>query len=284
MPTRDIINRNDPWGPKRDDGPPDLDQILKGWQQKLNGLFGGKGGSSGGSSASKGTIGAILGVIVLAWAVSGFYIVRPAEESVIFRFGKYTQTVGPGLHWIARIVEHQKTLNVEEVNTSKHQGQMLTKDNTIVSVELAVQYKIGELNNYLFNVTNPVRSLQQATESAMRQVIGHSTLDETLTSGRELIRQQIKTQIQKVINERYEAGVEIVDVAMQPAKAPEQVKDAFDDAIKAQEDQQREINKAQAYAKRILPVAEGQAKRILAEANAYKEQVILQAYFGYSWP
>lgn len=277
MPDNTNIQRNDPWGSRgNNDGPPDLDKIFKSWQEKFNKLLGQKPSTGGNGGSSMLSIGLISIIILTLWALSGIFIVRPAEQAVIYRFGKYVRTEGPGLHWIARFIEKQQTKNVEQVKSSHHSALMLTKDSTIVSVELAVQYRIGELNDFLFNVTNPEYSLKQATDSAMRQVIGHSTLDEVLTSGREQIGILIKEQIEKTLD-KYKAGILVLDVPMQPAKAPEEVKAAFDDAIKAQEDQQREINKAEAYAKRIVPVAEGKAKRILAEAEAYRQQVIERA-------
>jgi membrane protease subunit HflK len=153
---------------------------------------------------------------------------------------------------------------------------MLTKDQNIVDVSVAVQYRISDPQAYLFNVANPSQSLQEATASSLRQVIGNTTLDEVLTTGRATVRQEVVDQLKKVLAP-YNSGIEITDVALQPAKAPTEVKAAFDDAIKAQEDEQRYQNQAEAYANDVVPIAQGQAKRLIAEADAYKEQVVLQA-------
>lgn len=276
-------NKN-PWtgGKKDKQGPPELDEIFRQLRERANKMFGngfGKGTGSGSTMppvTPKRTGILILGVILTIYILSGIYIVRPAERAVVLTLGKYTRTVGPGPHWRAPFLQSKTVVDVSEVSTSKHTGQMLTKDENIVLVELAVQYRIGDLQDYLFNVYNPVYSLQEATESAMRSVIGHSTLDQVLTSGRQEVRQQIHEQIENIMA-RYHAGLQVVDVSMQPARAPEEVKEAFDDAIKAQEDEQRSINQATAYEKRIIPEAQGMANRMLQEAQAYRDQVILKA-------
>lgn len=269
---------NNPWGAKKDkQGPPDLDELLRQFQNKLNKLFGGKLlGDGSGPENKKKMIWFGVVVALAIYALSGIYIVRPAERSVVLTFGKYTRTVGSGPHWIAPFIQSKTVVDVSEVLTSKHIGQMLTRDENIVVVELVVQYRIGDLQDYLFNVVNPVYSLQEATDSAMRSVIGHSTLDQVLTSGRQEVRQQIREQIEAIIG-NYHSGLLVVDVSMQPARAPEQVKEAFDDAINAQEDEQRSINQATAYEKRVIPEAQGQARRVVEEAKAYRDQVILKA-------
>jgi len=217
----------------------------------------------------------LVGVCVV-YLLSGIYIVGPAEEAVVLRLGRYVGTVLPGPHWIAPFIERKEIVNVQEVKTSKHGGQMLTKDENIVSAEIAVQYRIHNPKDYLFNVVHPERSLQQVSESALRAVVGQSTLNEVLTSGRSGIGTEIKRQVQQNLN-NYHSGIEISDLAMQQTKAPEEVKAAFDDAIKAQQDEERLVNQAQAYAHKILPIAEGHAKRTFEEARAYKERVILEA-------
>lgn len=278
-------NKKDPWGNKGNRGgqqPPDLDEVFSQLLKKLSKAFGGgKGpvrpvGSTGGGGVSSIGIGFILGLLAVLYLISGIYIVTPAEKGVVFQFGAYKETVGPGPHWLARMIQSKTIVNVEEVATTRHEAHMLTKDENIVSVELGVQYRVGNVEDYLFNVKAPELTLEQVTDSALRQVIGHSTLDDILTSGREAIRTQIKAEIVRLLGE-YRAGLDILDVPMQPAKAPEAVKEAFDDAIKAQEDEVRSINRARAYEKQKLPLAEGQAERRLAEAAAYKTNVILQA-------
>jgi len=270
----------DPWGRgKKKQGPPDLDEALRQFQRKLKSLFGGKGSLSKGGGGAKG--GAIslgfIGILVLVvWLVSGIFIVSPAEEASILRFGKYYGTVGPGPHWIPRFIDTKYVVNVQKVSNFSYTALMLTKDENIVSVSVAIQYRIQNLRDYLFNLVNPRESLQQATASSLRQVIGHTSLDDILTVGREKVRGNVSVLINKLLD-IYQTGLIVTDVVMQPAKAPEEVKAAFDDAIKAQEDEQRFINHAQAYVRGVIPIAQGKAKRILQEANAYRKQVVLKA-------
>ena len=273
-------------GPKREAGPPDLDELLNKLQKKINSFFVGKIGrkrTTGVPSKSKVpkilTLRSILLVLLVAiiiWVTFGVFIVSPAERAAILRFGKYSKTVGPGPHWIPRFIESRYTINVQKVSTFSYQAEMLTKDENIVSVSVAVQYRIDNVRDYLFNVVDSVASLQQATASALRQVVGHTTLDETLTTGRELVREQVSQQLTKILD-RYHCGLVITDVALQPTKPPEAVTEAFDDVNKAREDEQRYINQAKAYQQKVVPIAEGRASRILKEANAYQEKVVLQS-------
>jgi len=276
-------DNKDPWGKKQGDGPPDIDEAMRKMKDSFMRLFGNRGGGSEPTNTkpSMPTSGislfvVIAVVIILIWAASGFFIVDPAERAVVLRFGKYEKTVDPGLHWIPRFIADEYTVNEQKVSTFSYDALMLTKDENIVSVSIAVQYRIGNARDYLFNVVNPAQSLRQATASALRQVIGNTTLDSVLTSGREQVRQSVQKQLLAIL-QRYSTGLVITDVAMQPVQAPDQVKDAFDDAIKAQEDEQRYINQAQAYASKVEPIAAGQAKRIMNEAQAYKQQIVLAA-------
>jgi len=276
-------NDKDPWtGKPKSANPPDLEAVLRNLRNKLTQLLNKKSGSSGNNetppTAKIGGIGVgTLGILILImWLFWGIFIVGPAEQAVILRFGKYVTTVGSGPHWIPRLIETSYPVNEQRISTYSYSAEMLTKDQNIVSVAVAVQYRVGNARDYLFNVVNPQESLQQATASALRQVIGRTNLDEVLTSGREQIRHLVQTQITNTL-EKYQTGLIITDVAMQPAKAPDEVKEAFDDAIKAQEDEQRFENQAQAYAMQVVPIAKGQAKRLLADANAYQQQVVLHA-------
>lgn len=290
----DKKDSKDPWtGRPKQSGPPDLEAALRKLRQKLMQLFpankrGGsnmfKGGNSGGGMPGgallakiKGAgIGMVVLVLLILWLFWGIFIVNPAEQAVIVRFGKYVGTVGPGPHWLPQFIEAAYPINEQKISTYSYDAEMLTKDENIVSVAVAVQYRIGDARSYLFNVVDPEESLQQATASALRQVIGHTNLTDVLTSGREQIRQSVQDQITKILA-RYNTGLLVTDVAMQPAKAPEEVKDAFDDAIKAQEDEQRYENQAQSYAMQVEPIAKGQAQRLLADAGAYQQQVVLHA-------
>lgn len=272
--------------PKREEGPPDLDELLNKLQKKINSFFVGKIGRKRTTRVpSKSKVPKILTlrsvllvllVAIIIWVAFGVFIVSPAERAAILRFGKYSKTVGPGPHWIPCFIESRYIINVQKVSTFSYQAEMLTKDENIVSVSVAVQYRIGNVRDYLFNVVDSVASLQQATASALRQVVGHTTLDEILTTGRELVREQVSQQLTKILD-RYHCGLVITDVALQPAKPPEAVTEAFDDVNKAREDEQRYINAAKAYQQKVVPIAEGQAARILKEADAYQKKVILQA-------
>lgn len=274
----------DPWKGKNQ--PPDLDEALKRIHEKLKKiLFGGtiKTGKPGKPSkqpakTSNGgliTVMVVLSVFIL-WVLSGIFIVDPAEQAVILRFGKYVETVGPGPHWIPRIISSKIILNVDRVLDYSYSAQMLTSDENLVAVSLAVQYRIGDLQQYLFNVANPEESLQQATSSALRQVVGTTTLDQIITEGREVWGNQVLETLVKTL-ELYKTGIVIVNVSPQPARAPESVQDAFDDAIKAQEDEKRFKEQAYAYAAKVVPIAEGNASRIQQEAEAFSKQVVLRA-------
>jgi membrane protease subunit HflK len=269
----------DRWNGKNQ--PPDLDEALKNLQKKLRKIFG------NGSSTSKRTNNSpdkpgkflfiMLGLIIfILWALSGIFIVDPAERAAILRFGKYKETVGPGPHWIPRFIESKVVMNVDRVSDYSYSAQMLTKDENLVSVSLAVQYRINDLEAYLFNVADPQESLKQATSSALRQVVGTTTLDQIITEGREAWGSSVQDTLIKILDS-YKTGIVIVNVAPQPARAPENVQDAFDDAIKAQEDEKRFKEQAFAYKARVVPIAEGNAKRISAEAKAFAEQVVLKA-------
>lgn len=262
--------QRDPWGRSPQEGPPDLADIFKK-------LFGGKSGSKSpkGSGSSR-YVWFAVALFFVVWVISGIYVVSPAEEAVILRFGKFVTTQGPGPHWIPQLIYSRDVLNVQQVDTFAYQAEMLTQDENIVSVSLAVQYRIGQPKDYLFNVVDPVQTVKQATSSALRQVVGQMSLDAVLTTG----RQQLRDEVAKILNETlslYKAGIEVTDVALQPAKPPEAVTDAFDDAIKAREDEQRFINKAEAYARQKISLAKGQVARVQQSAEAYQQKVVLRA-------
>lgn len=275
----------DPWKGKNQ--PPDLDELFKRLQIKLKKFFGSNkkkpadNKSSLGINNSLSTNGGLMAATIflvafILWVLSGIFIVDPAEQAAILRFGKYVETVGPGPHWIPRLISSKIVLNMDRVSDYSYSAQMLTKDENLVSVALAVQYRIGDLQDYLFNVSDPEESLQQATSSALRQVVGQTTLDQLITEGREAWGSSVQDSLIKTL-EIYKAGIVIVNVSPQPARAPENVQEAFDDAIKAQEDEKRFKEQARAYEARVVPIAEGNAKRIRAETQAYAEQVVLHA-------
>ncbi len=271
----------DPWGGNgKNQGPPDLDEVVKKLQDKMGGLFGGgKPPSGDGTIHGPGSagIGVIVVIALLVWLASGIYIIEPAERGVILRFGSYQEITKPGPHWhLPFPIETVEKFNVDEIGSFRHQALMLTQDENIVDIELTVQSRIQDASDYWFQDQNPDKTMRDATETAVRETIGKSDLDFILTQGRGAIASQIKTRTQELIN-KYRTGIEIIGVNMQPAKPPEQVKSAFDDAIKAREDKEKKENKAQAYSNEVIPVARGNAARKMADANAYRERVIAEA-------
>ena len=294
----------DPWGGQGGDGqqqgPPDLDEVVRKLQEKFGGLFGG-GGRRGGGGGGKGSgraasfgIGTILLVILGLWGASGFYIITEGSQGVVLRFGQFQQSVGAGLHWhIPYPIESVEVVNVDQIRTaeigyrSNTSGQgaarslprealMLTQDENIVDIKLAIQYRVKDARDYLFNVSDPDLTLAQAAESALREIIGKSTMDFVLTEGRAEIVARVNTLIQAILD-NYQAGLHLTSVNMQDAQPPEEVQHAFDDAVKAREDEERLRNEAETYSNDILPRARGQAARVIEEANAYQAQVIAQA-------
>lgn len=285
----------DPWGGgnRPDQGPPDLDEVVKKLQNQLNGIFGRKGGGSddggeggprGGGSGSGGgvglgpkQIGLIAGVLFFIWMATGIYIVGPAERGVVLRFGAYVATTDPGPHWhIPYPIESVQLVNVDEISTFTHKASMLTEDENIVDVELTVQSRIQDAAFFLFQDTDPNKTLRDATEAVVRKTIGASKLDYILTEGRNAVAMAISDHVQTLMD-TYKTGLLVTSVNMQPAKPPEQVKEAFDDAIKAREDKERAENKAEAYQNEIIPQARGEAARQVADAKAYRARVIASA-------
>ena len=265
----------DPWGNSgKNQTPPDLDRVFRNFLQKLSALMGG-GRRSGGDVSGLG-ISLVLMVAVVAWVISGFYTIREAERGVVLRFGKFYQSVEPGLRWKATFIDQVIPVDVESVRSLPAAGFVLTQDENVVRVEMDVQYRVTDARKYLFSVTNADDSLSQATDSALRYVVGHTAMDEVLTRGREKVRQDTWQELEKTI-EPYDMGITVVDVNFLPARPPEEVKDAFDDAISAQEDEERFIREAEAYAREVEPKARGQVKRLEEEAQGYKQQIVLKA-------
>ena len=264
----------DPWGNKgKNQTSPDLDKVLRNFLQKLSALLGGRrpGGDVGGLGISL-----VLMVAVVAWVISGFYTIREAERGVVLRFGKFYQSVEPGLRWKATFIDQVIPVDVESVRSLPAARFVLSQDENVVRVAMDVQYRVSDARKYLFSVTNADDSLSQATDSALRYVVGHTTMDEVLTRGREKVRQDTWQELEKTI-EPYDMGITVVDVNFLPARPPEEVKDAFDDAISAQEDEERFIREAEAYAREVEPKARGQVKRLEEEAQGYKQQIVLKA-------
>lgn len=271
----------DPWSTNKggnNQGPPDLDEALKSLMSKLGlgGNKGGSGGSKNGGSIPAKSVGFVAALVVIIWFIAGFYTVNEAERGVIQRFGAYHAEVTSGLHWRPMFVDTVTNVDVNNVRSLQASGFMLTEDENVVRVEMAVQFRVVDPRGYLFNVEKPEASLAQVTDSALRYVIGHNTMDNVLTIGREEVRQQTWEIIDRLI-ERYGLGLNVIDINFQGARPPEQVRNAFDDAIRAQEDEERFIREAEAYAREIEPTARGRVRRMQQEAQAYKEQIVLRA-------
>ncbi|MCR9106633.1 MAG: FtsH protease activity modulator HflK [Gammaproteobacteria bacterium] len=266
----------DPWG-GGDQGPPDLDEALKKLQEKFGGLFG--GGSSSGASGgglSKSTIGIIALVAVIVWALMGVYQIDEQERGVVLRFGKFHETVQPGLQWNPPLIDDVTVVNTTKVRSTSFTEIMLTQDENIVEVRLSVQYEILDPEKFVLKVRDPERSLQHATQSALRHVVGGTSMDLVLTTGRAQIAVDVHDRLQDYLD-MYGTGIDVQKVTVDESKPPTQVQAAFDDVIKAREDEERVKNEAQAYANGIVPEARGAAQRQIEEASAYKEQVIANA-------
>jgi len=278
-------NDKDPWKNKggKNQGPPDLDELLNDLGQKVSGIFGGKGGgkSSGGSMPSGknfSSIGLSLILIIglVVYAFSGFYTIKEAEKGIVLRFGQFSGTVDPGINWKWTFIDRIIPVDMQSTREMQSSGFMLTQDENVVRVDMQIQYRIVDARNYVFSVTNAVDSLNQSLDSALRYVVGHAVMDDILTSGREQIRQSVWKELEKIIAP-YNLGLIIVDVNFKDARPPNEVKDSFDDAIAAQEDEVRFLREAEAYARGIEPRARGRVKRMEQEAIAYKDRTVLDA-------
>jgi membrane protease subunit HflK len=288
------------WGKRggggNNDGPPDLDEILKKFNQKLGNLFGQKPGSSGGNSGSGVPAGAAGGIFALAagvavsiWLATGFYIVEEGSRGIELRLGKYTQTTSPGPRWHWPYpIETQEVVNVQQVrslevghrNNQKtkvpEEALMLTEDQNIVDVQFAVQYTLKSPEEFLFNNRNPDEAVRQAAETAMREIVGRSKMDFVLYEGRGDIAARARTLMQQILD-RYKTGIQVSIVNLQNAQPPQQVQASFDDAVRAKQDRERLKNEGEAYANDILPKAKGAAARLMEEANGHKQRVVANA-------
>ena len=276
----------DPWGNKggnKQDGPPDLDEVFKKLNEKVTSLFGGKGGKSSGGSAQGGAkgFGFIAAVVLVLWGFSGIYIVDEGREGVVLRFGGFDRITSPGPHWYPRFIETVEIVDVERVRSvniggTTHESLMLTKDENIVDIQFAVQYKVSNAKDYIFNVRDPDTTLRQVTETAMREIVGKNGMDFVIKDGRVQVANETKDLMQKILNV-YKTGLVVTNLNMQNAQPPEQVQHAFNDAIKAREDKERLVNEAEAYSNDILPRARGKAARMGQEAAAYRDEIIAKA-------
>ena len=267
-------NNKDPWGRE---APPEIDDVIKKAKETINSIFGGGGSSEDGSGGfSKKNFTTALVILVLGYVTFGIYQVEEAERSVVLRLGKFQEIKGPGLRWNPPVVDSWEIVDVVRVRPHRHDALMLTKDENIVDVTVSVQYQIADPMKYVLDIRDADASLAQATESALRHVVGGSIMDDALTTGRELIAQEVRGRLQNYLD-RYSTGLEVLIVNIEDSSPPNQVQEAFDDVIKAREDEVRARNEAETYANGLVPEARGQAQRMLPDAEAYKEQVISEA-------
>ncbi|MGI9249835.1 MAG: FtsH protease activity modulator HflK [Pseudohongiellaceae bacterium] len=287
---------NDPWGGGRrggDQGPPDIDEVIRNLSKKLNDLFGGSGGFGGGNSSGSSSSGgrsprsgrssaAILGllavVVLTVWFALGIRQINEAERGVVLRFGRVLDAVmEPGIRWNPPLIDEVHRVNVLELNTKTYENRaMLTTDENIIDIAVTVQYRIQSPIKYVIAVSDPERSLDNAAESAIRHVVGGNFMDQTLTTGRALVANDVKERLQGYMD-TYDTGILVVQVNVANAQPPDAVRPAFDDVIRAREDEQQVQNQARQYANRIIPEARGEAQSQIEQSNAYKQEVIAKA-------
>lgn len=288
--------KKDPWsGRDQQETPPDLEEVMRGLQERISRIFGSDGspGQRANKNAPFKTLAAIIGTGLAIWALTGIYLVDEGSRGVLTRFGQYVDTTMPGLHWhIPAPIEKVDVVNMEQqrfleigyrsggrqqsLGSVPKEALMLTQDENIIDIRLAVQYQIKDAQAYLFNVADPDVTLKQSIESAQRAVIGKNTMDFVLTEGRGHIAEQIKAEIQQMLDQ-YQTGIRVSNVNLVDAQPPEEVQSAFEDAIKAREDEQRLKNEAEAYANEVVPKARGASARLLEESEAYRQRAIARA-------
>lgn len=275
MAWNDSGNGKDPW--RRDgDEPNDLDQIVRNWQRRLGAIFGGGAGARAGRGGGGG--GYVLIILMLvAWGATGLYRVDEAERGVVQRFGAYTVTTMPGLHWhIPFPVERVDLVNANQVSNYAYSTEMLTADLQYVNIDMVVQYRRTDPVKYSFEVDNPESTLQDVTESALREVVGTTTLEVLVQSRREEIASRTREVLQATLDS-YKAGISVTSIALENVNYPDSVQSAVDDAQKARNDSDRYVLEADAYARDIVPRARGDAARILEDAQAYRDRVTADA-------
>lgn len=268
----------DPWGNRGDQGPPDLDEAFRKLQDQLAGIFGGGGGGRSGKGGFSGSaVAGVLVVLALIYAGLGLYQIDEQERGVVLRFGAVQDdVVMPGLHWNPPIIDRVVKVNVTKVQSHEHKALMLTEDENIVDVSLTVQWVARDAKDFVLQVRNPEVSLEHATESALRHVVGSSGMDQVITDGREAVALEVQERLQAYLD-RYQTGILVSKVNIDESAPPNQVRDAFDDVQKAKEDEQRVINEANAVAESVVPRARGEAQKQIERANAYRDQVIARA-------
>ncbi len=279
-------NDQDPWGNrnrnKNNGGPPDLDDLFKQLNGKLNKwLGGGNKGGSGNTGGSGGSFASLIALVVVAgvlyMAYDSFYTVDESERAVVLRLGKFHSVEPPGLQMKIPFIDTiAEKVNVSQVREHSLKTSMLTADENIITVSMTVEYRAADAKQFVLNVQAPTSTMSHAAESALRHVVGSAKLEQILTTGRDQVQSLVKDRLQTYLDS-YNVGIQVGQLKITDASPPSAVQDAFDDVIKAREDQQRLINEAQAYANQIVPVAQGAAQRQLAEAEAHRQEVIARA-------
>jgi membrane protease subunit HflK len=284
-------------GKRPGDGPPDLDQLWRDFNQRLNRLFGNKGGGRGGDGGGftpdmKGAgigIGLVGAIIAFLWLVSGFFIVQEGQTAVVLTFGKYSHTTPAGFNWRWPYpIQGHEIVNVSQVRTVEvgyrssiknkqpNESLMLTDDENIIDIQFAVQYRLKDASQWLFNNRDQEEMVRQVAETSIREIVGRSKMDFVLYEGREKVALDVSQRMQQILD-LYNSGVLITNVTMQAVQPPEQVQAAFDDAVKAGQDRERQKNEGQAYANDVIPRARGAASRLMQEAEAYRARVVASA-------
>ena len=283
MPWNEPGKDKDPWGQRNNDGPPDLDELFKNLKKKFGGVLGGGGGKGKGPGMPSGpdNLSGIVGFIVVAllvvWGLTGIYIVDEGWRGVETRFGARTVVTQAGPHWhIPYPIENVELINVADIRTARNNSKMLTSDENIVVMSIEIQYNIKDAQAYAFEVRDPDLTLQQTAETAIREVVGNNDMDLIITEGRAVVGSATKEIMQQILD-NFNTGINVVTVNMDEAQPPEEVQDAFNDAIKAREDEQRIINEANAYRNDVVPKARGEGEGLLEQAEAYKTRVVKSA-------
>ena len=296
------MSLNDPqWGRRGggggggNQGPPDLDELWRNFNQRLATIFGRRGGGGGAGAEPPsfrqlgGGVGLLVVLVLVVWLASGFYIVDASSRGVVLTFGRYSQTTEPGLRWrLPYPIQSQEVVNISQVRTIEvgyrnnvkskvlREALTLTNDENIVDIQFAVQYTIKDPEDYLFSVRRPDETVMQVAETSFREIVGKSSMDFVLYEGRQEIAARAEELMQNILD-RYQSGVLVSKVTMQNAQPPEQVQAAFDDAVKANQDLERFKNEGQAYYNDVVPKARGTASRLTEEASGYRQRVIAYA-------
>ncbi len=282
MPWNEPGKDKDPWGQRNNDGPPDLDELFKNLKDKFGGLLGGGGkGRIPKVPSGPGNISGIIGFFAIAalvvWALTGIYIVDEGWRGVEIRFGERTVVTQAGPHWhLPYPIEDVELVNVADIRTARSRSKMLTSDENIVVMSIEIQYNVKNAQDFAFEIRDPDLTLQQTAETAIREVVGSNDMDLIITEGRAVVGSATKGIMQQILD-NYLTGINVVTVNMDEAQPPEEVQDAFEDAIKAREDEQRIINEANAYRNDVVPKARGEGQGLLEQAEAYKTRVIKSA-------